>query len=280
MTAKKTTSSSKTTKKTVAAKAKTRAAAAPKAKAPAKAKAAAPKAKPAPAKTAKAKTTKAAAQKTAAAKAKTTTKATAAKVKAAPKKPVAAAKAAKAKAKAPAAKAKAPAKTKAKAAPEKAPAKAKAKTGQKVPAKAPAGKKSPATPKRAPKDDDKHFTAKELEEFRLVMVALAKRLTNQADELREQSLLRHDEVNHDEDGTDAFERATRLDRASAGEAQIFQINKALEAIEDGTYGLCEACGGKIERPRLEALPFVKTCIECQSKLEDGGRGRRSTDLWD
>ena len=68
--------------------------------------------------------------------------------------------------------------------------------------------------------------------------------------------------------------------ASADQAQVFQINKAIEAIKDGTYGLCDACGCKIERSRLKALPFVQTCIECQSKLEDGGRGKRSTDLWD
>lgn len=129
--------------------------------------------------------------------------------------------------------------------------------------------------------ESKQFTRAELNEFYHAMLDLCKRLSLQVSELRQQSLLRHDEVNQDEDGTDAFERVTSLDRASADQSQIFQINTALRAIIEGTYGLCESCGEKIERPRLQALPFAKTCIKCQSVMEGGGDRRRpTTDLLD
>lgn len=129
--------------------------------------------------------------------------------------------------------------------------------------------------------EGKQFTRAELNEFYHAMLDLCKRLSLQVTELRQQSLLRHDEVNQDEDGTDAFERVTSLDRASADQSQIFQINTALRAIIEGTYGLCESCGEKIERPRLQALPFAKTCIKCQSVMEGGGDRRRpTTDLLD
>jgi len=108
-----------------------------------------------------------------------------------------------------------------------------------------------------------------------------KRLLDQVTELREQSLLRHDEVNQDEDGTDAFERVTSLDRASVEQSAILQINAALMAIKEGTYGLCESCNAKIEKSRLKALPFAKTCIKCQSAMENQNSRRRSMhDLWD
>ena len=113
------------------------------------------------------------------------------------------------------------------------------------------------------------------------MQEMRKRLLLQVSELRQQSLLRHDEVNQDEDGTDAFERVTSLDRASVEQAEIVQINAALMAIKEGSYGLCESCSSKIERSRLKALPFAKTCIKCQSAMENQSSRRRSThDLWD
>ncbi len=145
----------------------------------------------------------------------------------------------------------------------------------------PKPKATKASAQKSRKKDAKHFTPEELNVFYVTMLDLRERLSAQVTELREQSLLRHDEVNQDEDGTDAFERVTSLDRASNDQAQINQINNAILTITEGTYGLCSDCGEKIERPRLKALPFAKTCIKCQSELEgDTNRRKPSTDLLD
>lgn len=40
-----------------------------------------------------------------------------------------------------------------------------------------------------------------------------------------------------------------------------QVNRALNAIEDGTYGLCGVCQNPIDKARLEAYPAVTTCLE-------------------
>jgi len=45
------------------------------------------------------------------------------------------------------------------------------------------------------------------------------------------------------------------------------IRQALQAIENNTYGICDECGGKINKKRLKALPFTKYCIECKNELE-------------
>lgn len=155
-----------------------------------------------------------------------------------------------------------------------------------IQSKAPVADKGKTAPRKNAKarsiaDKSKQFTPEELGGFYHAMLDLCKRLSLQVTELRQQSLLRHDEVNQDEDGTDAFERVTSLDRASADQSQIFQINNAIRAIKDGSYGLCDVCGEKIERSRLKALPFAKTCIGCQSQMENGpSRRRPTTDLWD
>jgi RNA polymerase-binding transcription factor len=49
--------------------------------------------------------------------------------------------------------------------------------------------------------------------------------------------------------------------------QIRQIDAALSRLDDGTYGICRRCGNPIAPERLEALPFVAYCINCQAYLE-------------
>ncbi|HDH98266.1 MAG TPA: RNA polymerase-binding protein DksA [Deltaproteobacteria bacterium] len=54
---------------------------------------------------------------------------------------------------------------------------------------------------------------------------------------------------------------------------IKKINKALERIEDGTYGICEDCGEEIGAKRLTARPVTTRCIECKSKQEREEKAR-------
>ena len=49
---------------------------------------------------------------------------------------------------------------------------------------------------------------------------------------------------------------------------VSKVKEALERIEDGTYGLCDACGGEISTARLKARPVTTLCIECKSKQEE------------
>ncbi len=49
---------------------------------------------------------------------------------------------------------------------------------------------------------------------------------------------------------------------------IVKIREALERIEEGTYGLCEICGGPISEKRLIARPVTTMCIACKSRMED------------
>lgn len=45
------------------------------------------------------------------------------------------------------------------------------------------------------------------------------------------------------------------------------IDEALTRLSEGTYGICAECGVEISEKRLEAVPFAKLCVECQSKQE-------------
>ncbi len=49
---------------------------------------------------------------------------------------------------------------------------------------------------------------------------------------------------------------------------ISKIEKAMGKIEEGTFGICDACGEPIEFKRLEARPVTNRCIECKTDEEE------------
>ncbi len=48
---------------------------------------------------------------------------------------------------------------------------------------------------------------------------------------------------------------------------IAKMQEAIKRIDDGTFGVCEACGGPISEKRLMARPVTTLCIECKTKQE-------------
>jgi RNA polymerase-binding transcription factor DksA len=47
-----------------------------------------------------------------------------------------------------------------------------------------------------------------------------------------------------------------------GKEELLQIDKALDRLEQGIYGICLACDKEISSERLEILPFTSNCIDC------------------
>ena len=45
------------------------------------------------------------------------------------------------------------------------------------------------------------------------------------------------------------------------------IDEAITRLHEGTYGICAECGVEISEKRLQAVPFAKLCVECQSRAE-------------
>ena|SRR3989338_1536325 len=48
---------------------------------------------------------------------------------------------------------------------------------------------------------------------------------------------------------------------------ISKVKAALTRVEEGTFGICESCGGKISIARLKARPVTTFCIECKTEAE-------------
>ena len=69
-------------------------------------------------------------------------------------------------------------------------------------------------------------------------------------------------------GTETFDRERDLSLLEQVEAELADIEHALERLEEGTYGTCEACGKPIGDERLEAVPAARFCLQDQDKAED------------
>lgn len=55
--------------------------------------------------------------------------------------------------------------------------------------------------------------------------------------------------------------------------RIKDINAALQALEDGEYGICLKCGEKIPLKRLESCPWATLCTDCKT-MEDFEKKKR------
>jgi DnaK suppressor protein len=53
-----------------------------------------------------------------------------------------------------------------------------------------------------------------------------------------------------------------------------KIDEALDRMANGTFGVCESCGGEISIKRLKARPVTTLCIECKTKQEEDERVRQ------
>ena len=66
-----------------------------------------------------------------------------------------------------------------------------------------------------------------------------------------------------------------LERGSGPRGRALQLNDALRRMENGTYGLCAACGATISFERLSVIPETTVCAECSWSREvtyRGGKG--------
>lgn len=75
-------------------------------------------------------------------------------------------------------------------------------------------------------------------------------------------------------GSDAYDRDFALSLLSQEQDALYEIDQALKRIELRTYGICEMSGKPIGHPRLEAIPFARFTVECQSQLEKQNKASR------
>ena len=67
--------------------------------------------------------------------------------------------------------------------------------------------------------------------------------------------------------SETFEREKDLALESNITDLLGKVNTALEKMDEGSYGMCDACGVEINPTRIEALPWASLCRDCQDRME-------------
>lgn len=112
------------------------------------------------------------------------------------------------------------------------------------------------------------FPESDLKEFRRRLLEARQQAMSGVDAMKETGF--NESEDHEADGGDGTAQTLRLQalgQVGSINRMIQQIDEALHRIDDGTYGVCTACGQLIRKPRLLNQPFVQTCMECQSEME-------------
>ncbi len=72
----------------------------------------------------------------------------------------------------------------------------------------------------------------------------------------------------EEEATESMELEKRLALEKRLKSLLTEVDRALQKMDEGTYGLCDACHTKIDPARLEALPQAILCLNCRQKLKN------------
>ncbi len=68
---------------------------------------------------------------------------------------------------------------------------------------------------------------------------------------------------------ESYTKDFAFSKSSGDRRLLMQIREALERIDHDSYGICVHCEEPIEFRRLEAVPWARYCLKCQSLSEKG-----------
>ena len=122
-------------------------------------------------------------------------------------------------------------------------------------------------------DNEAPWTAAELKVVRSALVKELVRLTTElaAAELEMDALIRESGEGAGDDqadaGTKTFEREHEMSLVINARDMVLQTERAIERIDEKTYGRCEECGNSIGKARLQVFPRATLCMLCKQKEE-------------
>ena len=105
-----------------------------------------------------------------------------------------------------------------------------------------------------------------LESMKTQMTQLAKHV---ADEVKTPEESKGYSQHQADEGTDDFNRSISLQVSDEEFKILRQIDRALEKIDEQTYGICDVTGDQIPLARLDAIPYATVTVKAQEMMEKG-----------
>ena len=120
----------------------------------------------------------------------------------------------------------------------------------------------------------KKWTKPELKNFKTLILEKRNTVEKELESSREKAdeVLKNNSVNaiyssHMADaGTDQQEMEKNYYMMDRENKFLQYLNRALEMIEDGTFGICVTCGQLIKKERLLEVPHTTSCFECKTTV--------------
>ena len=120
----------------------------------------------------------------------------------------------------------------------------------------------------------KKWNKKELAKFKTIILVKRNTVEKELESSREKAdeVLKNNSVNaiyssHMADaGTDQQEMEKNYYMMDRENKFLQYLNRALEMIQDGTFGICVSCGQLIKKERLLEVPHTTSCFECKTKV--------------
>lgn len=117
------------------------------------------------------------------------------------------------------------------------------------------------------------LSQKEIQEFKTILLNLKAKIQNSftttTSDVKSPDESKGASQHHADEGTDDFGKTISIEVANAGIDVMRHIDRALEKIGEGSYGICDLTGEEIPKKRLEAIPYANMTREAQEKYEKG-----------
>lgn len=121
------------------------------------------------------------------------------------------------------------------------------------------------------------LTKSELEEFRQLLLTRRRQLMGDVEEMEKEAFSDETKtlsMNHIADSSsEQYEQDFTLHQIENESEELREINRALDKIDAGTYGVCEATGEYISVERLRAMPYTRITMAAREKFERDGGGQ-------
>ena len=119
----------------------------------------------------------------------------------------------------------------------------------------------------------KKWLKNELEEFKTLILEKRKVVADDLVEAKEKAdeVLKNNSVNaiyssHIADaGSDQQEMEKNYYMVDRENTFLQYLNRALDMLDEGTFGICTSCGELINKERLMEVPHTSSCFNCKSK---------------
>jgi DnaK suppressor protein len=123
------------------------------------------------------------------------------------------------------------------------------------------------------KNMEERVKKKELEKFKKKLLGLKSHLAGMVrgtvEDVKSSPDAKGYSQHQADEGTDDFSKVISLELSSREQNILRQVERALEKIDDDSYGVCDISGENIPIKRLEAVPYATMTVHAQEKFEKG-----------